>query len=199
MKLLNQIKELQNSDVKNQIDTRLKELESNDIFNELCFCILTANSTAERCIHVQSKVGDGFSTLTPVKLQKELKKHGTRFHTKRAGYIVEARKQKKEIHNSLKLDEKDSREWLAQNIKGLGYKESSHFLRNIGFKDSAIIDFHIIDVLAEHKLIDKPKLLNRTKYLEIEQTLRKISKKLKMNLAELDFYLWYMATGKVLK
>ena len=78
-------------------------------------------------------------------------------------------------------------------------KEASHFLRNIGFKDFAIIDFHIIDVLTRYNLIKKPKTLTAKRYLEIEGVLKKLANKLKMSLGELDLYLWYLETGKVLK
>jgi len=90
-------------------------------------------------------------------------------------------------------------EWLVKNISGIGYKEASHFLRNIGFTNLAIVDFHILNLLARHGLIEKPKTLTRKKYLEIEEVLRAIAEKLDLNLAELDLYLWYMETGKVLK
>ncbi|MBT4397179.1 N-glycosylase/DNA lyase [archaeon] len=198
--LIKQINSLKKSEVKFKVDQRLNEFEKNEPFSELCFCILTANSTAERCIAVQSKVGKGFHTLSPSKLQKKLKENGCRFHNKRSSYIIEARKKKQELTNSLKeLNEKDLREWLAKNIKGLGYKESSHFLRNIGYKDSAIIDFHILDILEKNNLIKKPKTLNKNNYLAIELKLKVLAKKLKLNLAELDLYLWYLETGKILK
>jgi len=41
--------------------------------------------------------------------------------------------------------------------------------------------------------------MSKKKYLEIEKQLEKIAGEVNMNLAELDFYLWYMKTGKVLK
>ena len=96
-------------------------------------------------------------------------------------------------------NEKDIREYLAKNVLGLGYKEASHFLRNVGFTDVAIIDFHIIDVLVQYNLIDKPKTMTKNKYLEIEDVLRALGRECGLNLAELDLYLWFMETGKVLK
>ena len=84
-------------------------------------------------------------------------------------------------------------------MKGLGFKEASHFLRNIGYDDYAIVDFHIVDLLVRHNLIKKPKTLSRVKYLEIEEILRKIAKKSGLTLAELDLYLWFLETIKVLK
>ena len=91
------------------------------------------------------------------------------------------------------------RDWLVKNIKGLGYKEASHFLRNIGHENFAIIDFHIIDLLVRYNLVLRPKYLTLAKYFEIENLLRKIAKKSDLTLAELDLYLWYMETGKILK
>ena len=91
------------------------------------------------------------------------------------------------------------RTWLVQNIKGLGYKEASHFLRNIGYDDYAIIDFHIIDILTQYGFIKKPKSLSKKRYLEIEQDLNHIAQLCDLTLAELDFYLWYLETGKILK
>ncbi|MEM2743849.1 MAG: N-glycosylase, partial [Nitrososphaerota archaeon] len=62
-----------------------------------------------------------------------------------------------------------------------------------------ILDFHIIDLLAKYGLIEKPKTLTRKRYLEIEKILKEIAEKLNINLAELDLYLWYLSTGKILK
>ncbi len=207
MKLIDNIKKLKRTKVKKLIDSRINEFESigkkssKEIFKELCFCILTANFNAERGIEIQKRVGNGFLTLSEDELSQVLKELGHRYPNTRARYIVEARRFAntiKEILNSFR-SEKEVREWLVKNIRGLGYKEASHFLRNIGFKDLAIIDFHIIDLLVEYDLIERPKSLNKRKYLDIENLLRDIAKKSGMDLARLDLYLWYLETGKVLK
>ena len=182
---------------------RLGKKESADLFNELCFCLLTANFNAERAIKIQQEIGGGFISLPEKKLAKKLKELGYRYPNTRAKYIVEARKHAGSLKDTIKSfsSEEEARHWLAENVKGLGYKEASHFLRNIGFKNLAIIDFHIADILVEHGLIQKPKsrALSRKKYLEIEKVLGKIAAKAGMNLAELDLYLWCAETGKVLK
>ena len=195
--LLKLIGKLKKSDIKNLIDERICQFKSvknkgeDALFIELCFCLMTANFDAARAIKIQNDIGKGFLTLSEKDLAKELIRSGHRFPNARAKYIYEARKHAK----SLKLD----RDWLVENIKGLGYKESSHFLRNVGCDDYAIIDFHIIDILVEYKLIKKPKALNKTRYFEIEKVLRKLADASDLTLAELDFYLWYMETGKILK
>ena len=118
-----------------------------------------------------------------------------------AEYIIEARRYKNELKSLIASfdNEEELREWLVKNIKGLGYKEASHFLRNIGFKNFAIIDFHIINLLVKYDIIKKPRTLTKIKYLEIETILRNIAKNLGVSLAELDLYLWYLETKKILK
>jgi len=201
------IENLKNSKVRDLVNARIKEFRENgkkssrELFKELCFCILTANFIAEKSLKIQKEINDGFLTLPEHELAEKLRKLGHRFPQKRAKYIVEARKYADSLKNiiqSINTGEK-LREWLVKNIKGIGYKEASHFLRNIGYTDLAIIDFHIINILTKHRLIEKPRTLTKTKYLEIENLLREVAGKLNLSLAELDLYLWYMETGKVLK
>ncbi|MBR9682387.1 MAG: N-glycosylase, partial [Candidatus Aenigmarchaeota archaeon] len=143
-------------------------------------------------IKIQNAIGNGFLRLSESKLAKKLKELGHRYPNVRAKYIIEARKHKKDLKNK-------DREWIVKNVKGLGYKEASHFLRNIGNNDYAIIDFHIVDLLVDRGLLERPKTMTKRRYLEIENILKEISKKSEMSLGELDFYLWYMETGNVLK
>jgi N-glycosylase/DNA lyase len=192
------IEVLKNSEVKKLVDGRVREFKqlgkktNKELFKELCFCILTANFSAERGIEIQRRLGNDFLRLQRAKLAKRLKQVGYRFPNARAGYIAEARKYKNSLRGK-------SREWLVKNIKGLGYKEASHFLRNTGCFDCAIIDFHIIDLLVRQGLIERPKTITKKKYLEIEDLLKKVAEESKLNLAQLDLYMWYMETGKVLK
>ena len=205
-KLLNIIINIKNSEIRARIEGRIKEFESfqkdtiESIFKELCFCIMTANCAAEKCIQIHNLIGNDFLKLTEKQLSNRLIELGYRFPNIRAKYIVEARKKINELKNALKIyNNKGLREWISKNILGLGYKESSHFLRNIGFKDLAIIDFHIIDLLERYNLTKKPKNMSKKIYLEIEAILEKIAHKLELNMAELDLYLWYIETGKILK
>jgi len=119
----------------------------------------------------------------------------------RASYIISARKHSDSIKSIVESykDPKELREWLIKNIRGIGLKEASHFLRNIGYTELAILDFHILDLLARHGIIKKPKTLTKSRYLRIEDKLREISKRVGLNMAELDLYLWYIETGKILK
>ncbi len=205
-KLVEQIKSLKNSELGQTINKRINEFKQlnkkpdEEIFKELCFCILTANYNAEKTIKIQKEIGECFSKDSEEILAKKLKDHGHRYPNTRAKYITESCKSRDALMKVIRTNNGNNlRDWIANNIKGLGYKESSHFLRNIGFDDFAIIDFHIIDILVKHKLISEPKTLTRRKYLEIENILRNIGRKTNTTLAELDLYLWYLETGKILK
>ena len=199
--VISKIEQLKNSPASKIISGRMKEFsdlgkkQDNEIFKELCFCLLTANFNARGGIKIQKEIGDGFISMSQDELAKKLVELGHRFPNARAKFIVEARQNFKKIN----LKHENIREALVKNIKGLGMKEASHFLRNVGFNNYAIIDFHIIDFLVKNGLIEKPKALTEKKYLEIESVLEKIAKETSLSLGELDMYLWYLETGKVLK
>jgi len=206
--LIQKINRLKKSKIHQVIQKRMKEFEkagkssSKILFGELCYCLLTANFNAVRAMQIQNSVGKHFHSLSEKNLAKALKKAGHRFPNARAHFISEARKCKSMLKTNINSkDESKTRDWLVKNIKGLGMKEASHFLRNIGFKNLAIIDFHIIDLLLRNHLIKKPKSKSLTKsnYLAIEQVLKALAKRVNLNLSELDLYLWYMETGKILK
>ena len=194
------VEKLKNSDIKEIVDQRMNEFSRirykgyNEVFRELVFCILAAGTSAELGIKTVNHLGDTIFTGTKEDIQRKLKEV-YRFHTIRAGYLDLARKNFRNVN----LDDEDVREQLVKNIKGIGMKEASHFLRNIGFKNYAIIDFHIVDILSKNSLIEKPKIITPKKYLEIEDLLKKLSEKTNTNLGELDLYLWYEETGKILK
>jgi N-glycosylase/DNA lyase len=185
-----------------RVKKRIKEFKEigrnkKSIKNELCFCLLTANYDAAKAIKIQEELRDDFFLLSSDALSQRLKALGYRYPNKRSEYIVACRRCS--VTKQLKLPEQELREWLVRNVKGLGFKESSHFMRNIGFENVAIIDFHIIDILERYGLIEKPKTLTKKNYLYIESVLNELAQKCSVTLADLDLYLWYLETGKLLK
>ena len=172
-----------------------------DIFSEASFCILTANSSASLGIKIQKEVGiDGFRNLTFEELYDTFKKFGHRFSRQRAERIVLLREKENLLYKIRNYDSgKEARELLVKNIKGYGYKEASHFLRNIGFDDVAIIDRHISRFLFESGLVKYRKSITRKVYLECEEALDNICKDFGLTQGELDLYIFYIKTGKVLK
>jgi N-glycosylase/DNA lyase len=136
-------------------------------------------------------------------IKKCLIDKGHRFPNKRAEFIYNTQHLAPTIKEIIQgfSDNRTAREWLVKNIKGIGWKEASHYLRNIGYFDLAIIDRHIMNNLREHKImeIDPKKGLTKKRYLSIEKTLDIIAKEVGLQPGELDLYLWYRKTGKVLK
>jgi N-glycosylase/DNA lyase len=188
-----------------EIRNRLKEfkrIEDEDLlFKELCFCILVANTSLEKTLEIWKKIDNGFLKYNKKQLSLKLKSLGYRFYNKRVDYILYNRKLKKIIKEKIKeLSAFYLREWLVKNLKGIGFKEASHFLRNIGFKDFAILDRHILRFLFKNKIIKEiPSNLSKRKYLEIENKLKNLADKLNITLSELDFLIFYLETGTLPK
>ncbi|MBS3101792.1 N-glycosylase/DNA lyase [Candidatus Woesearchaeota archaeon] len=178
------------------------------IFEELCFCIFTANASAEMGL----KSVDAIRNILMIGTADEMSRRIEgihRFSNVRPKYIAHTRNHLKNTLN-FQLKEKiksfknrnELRNFFALNkdIKGLGMKEASHFLRNIGFKGYAILDKHIINSLHEFGVIEKnEKPKNAKEYLEIEQKFIEFSKQLGIDMDELDLLLWSMKNGRILK
>jgi len=210
MSLKDKVTALKNSKVKEVVDKRLKEFESknckddNEWYSELCFCILTANSRAKTAINIQNELGaKGFIEKDAKELERIISKNKHRFSSMKSKYLIKAREYKcikSVLKNYVNEGQKVARNYLAENVLGIGLKEASHFLRNIGYFDLAILDRHILALLKENGYIEEvPKTLTKKKYFEIEKIFENLAKELSMSCAELDLYMWYMKTGEVLK
>jgi N-glycosylase/DNA lyase len=204
--LIEKVRQLEKTEINDLITKRLSEFESfknkseDEWFSELCFCILTANAKQKTGAAIQDQIqAHGFKTLSQDTLANLIKVNKHRFHNNKAKYIVNARAFSN-IKSLIKdKTELEARDFLVENIKGLGMKEASHFLRNTGGQNLAILDRHILALLAEYKIIDRPKTLTPQLYKEIEKKFTELASTLRMSLAKLDLFLWYMKTGEVLK
>lgn len=178
------------------------------LWEEMVFCFFTGGCSAKMGLRSVEAVRPLLQTGTHEELMNALVgRH--RYPRARAGYIVASRDFLEE-HCGLRLREKlesfadplARRDWLVKEkrIKGLGYKEASHFLRNIGLKGYAILDKHILRSLAELGIIDEPTPPGtRAKYLATEEKLKKLAKLTDIDFDELDLVLWSMKTGEILK
>lgn len=187
---------------------RVNSPENVRIFEELCFCIFTANTSAEMSAKAVDSTRDVLFNGTKEDIKNRL--IGIyRFNNVRPSYILHTRNYLiKTVKFALKKkivsfnDKQKLRDFFAMNkdIKGLGMKESSHFLRNLGFKGYAILDKHIINSLNEFAVFGsnaRPK--NRKEYLEMEDKFREFSEHIGINVDELDLLLWSMKNGRILK
>ena len=201
--------------IKAEIQSRLQEFDSvmktmgeEGIFAELVFCILTPQSKAKSAWAAVERLLDKELLLTGTEDQVLKELSGVRFRYKKAGYIIKARNMFL-IDGELFIKSRisrfsnayDAREWLVRNVKGIGYKEASHFLRNVGpGADLAILDRHILKNLRSLQVIEEvPTSLSRRRYLEIEEGMKKLSKRIKIPMSHLDIVLWYKETGEVFK
>jgi len=173
------------------------------VLKELCFCLLTPQSKATNCWQtVEILFKKGFPKMTVAQIQSVLKKY-TRFYKTKTKWIIEAAKKFDIIWQLVNKNFEPVilREILVREIKGMGYKEASHFLRNIGYSfDLAIIDRHILKNLLYYRVISSiPKNINKNKYLELEQKFIKFSQDIKISLVDLDLLFWAKQTGVVFK
>lgn len=180
------------------------------LFAELAFCLFTPQSKAVSCwsaIETLQKqkllMNAGSDKIAPVISAK-----GVRFKNNKARYLVEARgkvcsadtTQLSRLMGSFKTP-LEARSWLVNNIKGLGLKEASHFLRNTGRGDDiAILDRHILKNLVKLGVIKTvPATLSKKVYFEIEEKMRSFSNQTKIPMNHLDLILWFNETGKIFK
>ena len=200
---------------KSQIKKRLEDFKKlgnakdEDVFAELCFCILTPQSKAVYCDKAIDELRKNNLLFSGDQEHISSKLKGfARFHNKKSSYLIAARrifqqgKKKISIKNILKKENAlKTREWLVKNIKGLGYKEASHFLRNTGQgNDIAILDVHIMRNLKRLGVVRKiPSSISRKTYLEIEDKMRKFSRRINIPLEELDLLFWSNQTGFIFK
>lgn len=173
------------------------------LYLELCFCLLTANFQSAKSITIHDEIGDGFLDLDAEALAKRLRELGYRFPNVRARFIVEAREHIPHLRDVVyghRYDDQERRAWLEKHVKGLGFKEASHYLRNVGVPAFPIVDRHIVALLDEHGLVqDAKKPITKSRYLAIEETMNALASSLELDHGRLDYYLWYLKTGTVLK
>ncbi|BFH74275.1 N-glycosylase/DNA lyase [Sulfurisphaera javensis] len=171
-------------------------------FRELILCILTANSSFISAYKALNYLLDDILFLEEKQIAKRLKESGYRFYNLKAKYIAEIKKYYGYIKLKIKpiadYSQEEARDFLYNNINGLGLKESSHFLRNVGYFDLAIIDRHILKFLNEigttSLKIKKPK-----DYYLAESLLKSISSNLNIQVGLLDLYIFFKQTNTIVK
>ena len=189
------------------IQTRLAEfahVSRDNLFYELAYCLLTPQSSAVnagkavRLLEECNFFGEGVDP-EPLLHQKDFY---IRFHKTKAKNLLKAREQFPAIrqHCSNGITSFELREWLITNVRGLGRKEASHFLRNIGHRNLAILDRHILKNLVRVGVLARlPKTLTTKVYLNTESKFLKFSEKIGIPMDELDLLFWSMETGEILK
>jgi N-glycosylase/DNA lyase len=202
---------------RNEIRARLREFRrvwrtasDQRLWEEMVYCIFTAGASAKMGLRSVEAIRPLLAAGPQQAMTRALVAAGAhRFPNARPGYVVITRDYLQDSF-SMRLRERlksfrdpfERRDWLATEprIKGLGYKEASHFLRNVGFQGYGILDKHIVRCLAELGVIDSPKPPStRKRYLDTEARMRQFAGDVGIDFDELDLVLWSMKTGEVLK
>ncbi|HEY7914265.1 MAG TPA: N-glycosylase/DNA lyase [Blastocatellia bacterium] len=189
--------------------SRLRESASDErLFEELTFCIYTAGASARMGLRCVEAVRPVLMTGSLRDIQKALD-HRHRWPDARGAYVYETREylrenfgmRMRELLEGFESAEK-RRDFFAANpgVRGLGYKEGSHFLRNVGFRGYAILDKHILARLAEMGVIESPRPPStKKKYVALEEKMKLFAQEIGLDFDELDLLLWYTKTGEILK
>lgn len=194
-------------ELKPHIIRRLKDFSNvaeNQYFYELCFCLCTPQSKAKNALVVQSILMDMDFLNNPSDVSAILRKpeHYIRFHNTKSKRLLEARENFQNVMHTLnsKLNATEKRNIIATIVNGIGMKEASHFLRNIGYRNLAILDRHILKHLKLCGLYQEiPKISSVKNYLETEKTFQDFSRKVKIPIDHLDLLFWSYETGEIIK
>ncbi|MBI4181559.1 MAG: N-glycosylase/DNA lyase [Candidatus Aenigmarchaeota archaeon] len=193
-----------------EIKGRLRDFEMagyrppRELFPELCFCLLTPGTKAEQADRmIKHLVDTGLLYQgSEQEIAKVLQKR-VRFHNAKARHIVAARALLADERFRLALlrEPAKAREFLVRNVRGMGYKEASHFLRNVGKGEGlAILDRHVLRNLVQYRALQRaPASMTPQRYLEIEEKVRSFARKLGIPMEELDLLLWSKETGRIFK
>lgn len=193
--------------LKPKINQRLKEfsqIPETEYFYELCFCICTPQSRAKNALQVVEKLKDANffnKPFNPLKILED-KQHYIRFHNQKAIRLQRLISDYPFVLNILNSNRTtfEKRNEIKELINGFGFKESSHFLRNIGYRDLAILDRHILKHLVICKVFKEvPKPNSARQYFEIEKKFQKFAQSVGIPLDELDLLFWSYETGEILK
>lgn len=203
---LNELRELHRS-AAGAIRARLAEFKMippTEYFYELAYCLLTPQSSAlnaEQAVRVLREQDLQYSPIDPEPVLHR-KDFYIRFHKTKANHLLAVKKQYDTIHPHLMNGSagNEVRAWLVKNVRGLGWKEASHFLRNIGHENLAILDRHILRNLVKVGVLRAlPKTLTQKRYLAIERRFLSFANMIRIPMDELDLLFWSIETGEILK
>jgi N-glycosylase/DNA lyase len=196
-------------EVKDEIDKRLEEFKTFNIYDkdrlmeELCFCICTPQTRARSAYKAVTMLRSsgllwrgGTAEIAAI-----LRRVGVRFHNVKAHHIVVCRSLVDSLPSLIDGGNgRNIRQQLVKTIPGFGMKEASHFLRNIGFRDVAILDRHVLRWMRTLGILrNVPKRITNLDYLKLEEKFFNVSHRLGIPHYVLDLVIWSLETGEVFK
>jgi N-glycosylase/DNA lyase len=184
--------------------TDFAAVPESEYFYELVYCLLTPQSSAVnagKAVRLLRECDLLHRDVDPEPLLHQ-KEFYIRFHKTKARNLLQIKERFATVAPHLMNGNSgnDVREWLVGNVRGLGWKEASHFLRNVGHRDLAILDRHILKNLIRFGVIRRlPKSLTPKRYLAIEKKFLAFAREIGIPMDELDLLFWSMETGEILK
>jgi len=202
------------------------EMLEDGLWEELCLCILSSNVPYELAksafLHLRDtkllrpewiirssnsarQIAHELSRRIYLPKKKDGSYRKYRFPNTRAQNIVNAAKtlylKSSGLFGILKnsSSEREARDFLAKNIAGVGLKQASHFLRNVGYSSSlAIIDSHVVAFLREVEAVPQKRIKTITPeiYMRLERILQDLCESLDLNLSIFDMAIWHYMRGR---
>jgi len=156
-----------------------------EIFYNLCFCILVPQSRFKNILNIVENLKQLQFKTQWVDLENVIK--DSRFKFRKGQFLLDMKKNFDSFYISLKnilesnAESREKRKFIVDNVKGIGLKTASQFLRNMGVDDLAIIDTHILKHMG---------LTKKFNYIEVEDKIRDAAKTLEISVAVLDAIIW---------
>ena len=200
----------------------MREASDERWFSEMAFCILVADGNARTGAKVQKDLEASGMLYTGNYSGLMRIVRPVRYNTSKARYILHDRKALT-FQGMVNIKAKVLKEWglkdsTARKVRdkiasdkvhflGLGMKEASHFLRNVGYgANLAILDVHILTLMKEHGILPKrfcgeciKRPSSMSSYHEVEDVFVSWAEDLDIPPAHLDLVLWSFRTGEVFK
>lgn len=207
--------------IENQAESKITPKNEEILWRELTCCILGSqvkNEVAQAATEALFEIcapwlpethpyiqRQAHSVLQrPMRVDGKLVKY--RFPESRSRYFADAAMNVAACEGSLLNfierhdDPRRLRESLVDLVPGVGYKQASMFLRNIGLTYRlAILDAHVLDFMDLVGLVGRLgiKSLSRNMYLDREKALGEYAKNVGYELGVVDFAIWVvMRTAK---
>jgi len=190
------------------ITSRLAEFSQvrpSEYFYELAYCLLTPQSSAEHAeLAVDSLRQARFleTGFDPAEILADRSRY-VRFHRTKARRLLRLREHFERVPLAIEAlpAPAELRLWLATNVDGLGLKEATHFLRNIGRNgDLSILDRHILRNLRRYGVLRSvPSSLSSKAYLRIERRFVGFADEVEIPINHLDLLFWSLETGVIRK
>lgn len=170
-----------------------------EIFYDLCFAICSPQTTAVGNGKVMRTLAtlnfhDPAVAISLARMRQIVRP--VRF-LRKADYLLKAKEQFPRIVDMIANRDptrtccvtwQAKREYLVQNVLGLGMKTASMFLKCMGDTDLAVIDTHIL------KFLKKPPPKSKREYLSLEILFQAEAARHRLTTAEFDAYIWVICS-----